>query len=222
MAQERAGKKWTNDEEKSLLQELDKNIDINTISEIHGRTLGGINFRRREIAYKMYIEGIDMEEIIQRTKLDNSQITETISRREIMGQKWTTDEIQHLLKQIEDSGLGWKDIAQNHNRSISSVQTKAIYEYLKDENYKDESTLSKKLKVPIEMITEIVQKKQNRATKQESRKEKKENPTPTHAKYESKSLGILWDFKIYLLSKYEFDDSIHTVFDDFVKEEKIK
>ena len=40
-------------------------------------------------------------------------------------------------------------------------------------------------------------------------------------KYDSKSFGILWDFKIYLLSKYEFDDEIHKIFDDFVREKKM-
>lgn len=68
------------------------------------------------------------------------------------------------------------------------------------------------------MIKEIVRKKQKRVEKQEKSLEKKEKEK---TKYDSKSFGILWDFKIYLLSKYDFDDDIHGIFDDFVKE-KIK
>ena len=78
--------KWTDDEEITLLEELDKNMGIITIAEIHGRTTGGINSRRRLIAYKMYLEGIDIEKIIQSTKLDKlsvvAQISENLSSME--------------------------------------------------------------------------------------------------------------------------------------------
>ena len=76
------GQKWTEDEEIRLLEELNKNMDIITIAEIHNRTPGGINARRKEIAYKMYLQGITMEKIIKKTKLDKSQISDTITRRE--------------------------------------------------------------------------------------------------------------------------------------------
>jgi hypothetical protein len=46
------GQKWTDEEETLLLKELNENVDIETISQTHNRTTGGINSRRREIAYK--------------------------------------------------------------------------------------------------------------------------------------------------------------------------
>jgi hypothetical protein len=39
------GQKWTDDEEKLLLEELSKNMDIETIAQTHKRTIGGINSR---------------------------------------------------------------------------------------------------------------------------------------------------------------------------------
>jgi hypothetical protein len=48
------GQKWTDQEETLLLEELDKNININIIAQNHNRTLGGIICRQKEIAYKMY------------------------------------------------------------------------------------------------------------------------------------------------------------------------
>lgn len=72
------GQKWTNEEEKLLLEELSKNIDIKIIAQSHNRTIGGINARRTRIAYKLYSNNISMEEIILKTKLDKNQITETI------------------------------------------------------------------------------------------------------------------------------------------------
>ena len=76
------GKKWIDDEDKILLEELNKNIDIELIAKTHNRTIGGINCRRQEIAYKLHTDNISIEEIIMITKLDRLQILETIKKRE--------------------------------------------------------------------------------------------------------------------------------------------
>ena len=76
------GQKWSDEEEKLLLQELNDNIDIEIIAQKHNRTIGGINSRRREIAYKMYLKNVSIEEIIRQTKLDNYSIEETIKKRQ--------------------------------------------------------------------------------------------------------------------------------------------
>ena len=75
------GLKWVEDEENILLEELNKNIDIEIIAQNHKRTIGGINARRREIAYKMYIQNYSISEIIKKTKLDEKSIEETIDKR---------------------------------------------------------------------------------------------------------------------------------------------
>jgi len=75
------GKKWSDEEETLLLEKLSNNIDTEQIAQSHDRTVGGINARRREIAYKLYINNTSMEEIILKTKLDENQIVETIKRR---------------------------------------------------------------------------------------------------------------------------------------------
>ncbi len=76
------GSKWSDSEEKQLLDELARNIDIQTIAEKHGRTLGGINSRIREIAYKMYISNFTVDKIIEATKMTKEHINEMIERRE--------------------------------------------------------------------------------------------------------------------------------------------
>ena len=76
------GQKWTDEEENTLLQELDKNINIEIIVQTHNRTIGGIRGRQRTIAYNMYVKKVSIEEIIIKTKLDKEQIMETITRKE--------------------------------------------------------------------------------------------------------------------------------------------
>ena len=75
------GLKWIEYEEKILLNELQQNIDIGIIAQNHKRTIGGINARRREIAYKMYIQNCSISEIIEKTKLDEKTIEETIDKK---------------------------------------------------------------------------------------------------------------------------------------------
>ena len=72
------GKCWSEFEEKLLLDELNENIDIDTIAQLHKRKIGGINSRRKEIAYKMFLKNIEMDKIIQETKLDKNTIHEFI------------------------------------------------------------------------------------------------------------------------------------------------
>ena len=76
------GQKWSDEEETMLLEELSKNIDVEKISRNHNRTVGGIHSRCREIAYKMYLKNISMEEITKQTKLDEESVRQTIKRRQ--------------------------------------------------------------------------------------------------------------------------------------------
>jgi ABC-type lipopolysaccharide export system ATPase subunit len=92
------GQKWTDEEEALLLEELYNNIDIETIAQKHNRTIGGIESRRREIAYKMYLKKMSNCEIIKKTKLDYDSIKQTIEKRQKNNSKrQTTKEIDNLL-----------------------------------------------------------------------------------------------------------------------------
>ena len=75
------GQKWSADEEKLLLEELNIDMDMHLIAANHNRTYGSIDGRRKEIAYKMYLKDINIEEIIQKTKLETIQITDIIFRK---------------------------------------------------------------------------------------------------------------------------------------------
>jgi hypothetical protein len=76
------GQKWSDEEEILLLEQLNNNIDIETIAQKHSRTIGGINCRRRDIAYKMYLKNISTEEIIKQTKLDYDCIKQIIEKKQ--------------------------------------------------------------------------------------------------------------------------------------------
>ena len=123
------GQKWSDEEETLLLEELNKNIDIETISQTHNRTIGGINSRRREIAYKMYLKNVSMKEIINQTKLDDECIRQTIERRQNNNSKKITQiktpisiesEIAEMKNEIKDLKNTIKELVD---------MMKAVYEF---------------------------------------------------------------------------------------------
>lgn len=77
-----AGKKWTDEEHNVLLEELNKNIDINLIAQSHNRTNGAINARCKVIAHDMYKNNVPIEEICAKTKLSEIEIMDAIEHIE--------------------------------------------------------------------------------------------------------------------------------------------
>jgi hypothetical protein len=127
------GQKWTDEEELLLLEELNNNIDIETISQKHNRTIGGIECRRKEIVYKMYLKKMSTEEIIKKTKLDYDSIKKQLT------EKKQTKEIDNVFISINKNDyLGLQNDVKNMKNDIIEVKNtlrelvemmKAVYEF---------------------------------------------------------------------------------------------
>jgi len=118
------GSKWTDNEEKQLLDEIAQNIDTQIIAEKHGRTLGGINSRIREIAYKMHISNFTVDKITELTGLTKEQINEIVERRE-------------RYKQEK------KERNLNSQKNTNTIATEHIL-HIKQHNYDDDINKIKK------------------------------------------------------------------------------
>ena len=134
------GQKWSDKEEILLLEELNNNIDIEIIAQKHNRTIGGINSRRREIAYKMYLKNVSIEEIIRQTKLDNNSIEETIKKRQNNNaKKIKTKEIDNVFISINKNDyVELQNDVKNMKNDIKQIKNtlgelvemmKAVYEF---------------------------------------------------------------------------------------------
>ena len=132
--------KLSDDEEILLLEELNNNIDIEIIAEKHHRTIGGINSRRQEIAYKMYLKNVSFEEIIKQTNLDYNCIEQTIQKRQPkISKKIKTKEVDNIFISINkndyielknDVKSMKSDIYQIKNAVKELVEMmKAVYEF---------------------------------------------------------------------------------------------
>jgi len=87
LAPSNMGKKWNDEEEATLLDELEKDMDITEIAQNHKRTVGAISFRLEDIAYKMHSKEVPMEEITRKTRLTEERIAETIQKRQQVRQQ---------------------------------------------------------------------------------------------------------------------------------------
>ena len=131
------GQKWTDEEENTLLQELDKNINIEIIAQTHNRTIGGIRGRQRTIAYNMYVKDASIEEIIIKTKLDKEQILETITRKENPQKKSKKTKITQEPKiepktvSLENEIIGMRSEIKELKNTIKELvdMMKAVYEF---------------------------------------------------------------------------------------------
>jgi hypothetical protein len=138
------GQKWTDEEELLLLEELNNNIDIETISQKHNRTIGGIECRRKEIVYKMYLKKMSTEEIIKKTKLDYDSIKQIIEKKQNISKKQITEknktkEIDNVFISINKNDyLGLQNDVKNMKNDIIEVKNtlrelvemmKAVYEF---------------------------------------------------------------------------------------------
>jgi hypothetical protein len=136
------GQKWSEEEEKLLLEELNNNIDIETIAQKHSRTIGGINSRRQEIAYKMYLKNISIEEIIKLTKLDYNFIEQKIIKnKNNNSKKIKTKEMDNLFISINKNDyLELQNDVKKVKNDINEIKSilgelvemmKALYEFEK-------------------------------------------------------------------------------------------
>ena len=82
LAPSNMGKKWNQEEENTLFDELEKNLDMTEIAQNHKRTVGAISFRLEDIAYKMHSKEVPTEEITRKTRLTEERIGETIQKRQ--------------------------------------------------------------------------------------------------------------------------------------------
>jgi hypothetical protein len=98
-----AGQHWFPREDELLLEELNNNIDIQTIAYDHKRTLGSINARRRLIAGKMYLKKF----LLKKTKLDERTIIEIMYKKDNYKSKISLlendiEQIKHTLQKLVD------------------------------------------------------------------------------------------------------------------------
>lgn len=127
--QSNVNQKWFENEEALLLKELNQHMDITIIAQNHNRKMGAINSRRKEITYKMFLKNMSIEEIVEKTKLDEGSIKQTIENRKIYSLRKTTESKKPFSLESEMA-----DIEKEMNKLKNTIQElvemmKAVHDF---------------------------------------------------------------------------------------------
>jgi hypothetical protein len=116
------GKKWTDEEDELLLNELKLNNNFGLIAINHKRTTSSISARTKKLIYDMYLKNMSIDEITQITNLNSTYINETIEQEKIYSQKRSKTkqktkptheyELNDIKKDIHELKQSIKDLTQ--------------------------------------------------------------------------------------------------------------
>lgn len=95
-----AGSRWSPEEEKILLKEIESGIDIDSIAEKHQRTSYAIKMKLQSIAYNLHTQKMPIENIIKITGLDSEEIALGIEYNERKNPK-SGDILKQILQKLK-------------------------------------------------------------------------------------------------------------------------
>ena len=109
----RMGQPWKDEEIMQLLQSIQKKKSIEEIAEEHGRTIGGINSRRRELAADYHFNGNrTIEEIQKFTGLTKEEVEYAIKRRSQPKIVKIKEAVNILVEPSKESSTNISDIRE--------------------------------------------------------------------------------------------------------------
>jgi len=109
----RMGQPWKDEEVMQLLQSIQKKKLIEEIAEEHGRTIGGINSRRRELAADYHFNGNrTIEEIQKFTGLTKEEVEYAIKRRSQPKIVKIKEAVNILVEPSKESSTNISDIRE--------------------------------------------------------------------------------------------------------------
>ena len=109
----RMGKPWKDEEIMQLLQSIQKKKSIEEIAVEHGRTVGGINSRRRELAADYHFNADrTIEEIQKFTGLTKEEVEEAIKRRSRPKLVKSKEVVNTLVESSKESATNINDVME--------------------------------------------------------------------------------------------------------------
>jgi hypothetical protein len=124
-----------------------------------------------------------------------------------VGKPWTENEVKELIQEVGTPNLTLPAIAQKHGRT-----TKGVVERLKlvaftmttNQAMNVEEVVMKLRFLSKDDVLEVVQKKKGKSLLSSS-------------SVDQDKFKILWDFKLFMKERFDFDEETHNLFDEFVK-----
>lgn len=137
-----------------------------------------------------------------------------------VGKPWTEHEVKELIHEVATPDLTLPAIANKHGRT-----TKGVVERLKlvaftmttNQAMNVEEVVFKLRFLSKDDVLEVVQKKKAGKAGNEERAGKLLSSTSSSSSAVDDKFKILWDFKLFMKERFDFDEETHNLFDEFVK-----
>ena len=128
------GKKWLPEEKIMLNTELSQNLSRDVISKNHKRSVNAIIAQMQNICYSMHKEGKSIEEIIEKSRLTNEEIANTIQKFTSKKKENVTDNnVVNVLK-VKDNNLN-NNILNNNILNNNNLQDNNLNNNILNNNY---------------------------------------------------------------------------------------
>lgn len=141
----RIGKSWDNNEEKELINEIEK-FTVEEIAELHKRTINGVKYRIIKILCEKQESGENINHFLVKFAINQQSIVDHVGKNKLapstysMARKrWSEYEDALLLKEA-DGNIDLTTMSQSHHRSPSSISLRLLR--LLSDKYKSESDLT--------------------------------------------------------------------------------
>lgn len=138
------GKKWTEEEEQQLLDEIQDGVSKTEMSKRHERSIGSIRSKIVKMAIRMYNSKLPLAEIASKTKLSEEVIVQKANRRPGDKEENKVEPVQNeeaLPKRSKKKRKETKEINETKTSAVSL--DKEILEELKKLNKNMELLLRK-------------------------------------------------------------------------------
>ena len=138
------GKKWTEEEEQQLLDEIQEGVSKIEMSKRHERSIGSIRSKIVKMAIRMYNSKLPLAEIASKTKLSEEVIVQKANRRPGNKEENKVESTQNEVGLPKRSKKKRKETKELNETKTSSVSLdKEILEELKKLNKNMELLLRK-------------------------------------------------------------------------------
>ena len=119
---ERAGNKWSKDEDAQLLKEIKDGLSSDKISEIHKRTSNGIYCRKKTIATQMYESGYDKDKITKKLSISYIEYVDIINEYKHKNKKRDEKRTENIKNRIESiSNVDIEERLDNMDKKMDKI-----------------------------------------------------------------------------------------------------
>lgn len=136
------------------------------------------------------------------------------------GKPWATEEENKLLDEVKQPDITLEQIGSDHGRTIGSISARlkvVAFEMIDKQGQTVDQVVERLRFLEKKDLETYLSKKQANQERKAMKAEKKNREAEKKTGKSEERFEILWKFKLFMKSKFDFDEETHNMFDEFVE-----